>query len=558
MKESRKAYENPSWKKVRLTVLKRDDYRCVNVNHSVQHEGSETLHVHHLVPKSAGGTDELSNLCTLCSGCHALFHMNLQASLSRRVIERWAFRLARWLDITNQIPKSDFSFGPVLRLLGISSFRPGQLEVVLTALRGESVLFVSPTGSGKSLCFQVPTLLKSGFSLVITPLKALMQDQVRSLQEKTIPASYINSDLSKQEKESRYKMLDNKCLKFLYCAPERFGKRVNSKELMRLRKLRPSWLVIDEVHVVPKWAKGFRPDYSKLASIHKTVGNPPVLAFTATATRKTQARILNSLNIPNAKVFVRDITRPNIALLKVKEKSLSKRINVVLTLINKTQGKTMIFVPTIKIGAEVAKGFKSKGIDIPFYYSRLNTIKRESIFNRFIGLHRPEIDTVICTNAFGMGVDLPNIKAVVHWQHPASIEDYVQEFGRAGRDGKPSKALLFTSDNDYGLQKFMIEKTLDSTRLSNIEKKTELEYQIQRLEEMSQYSKQDTGCLRKAIRSYFEEDPDIEKKKPLSVQILNFIFSSKKRRSKKSICCSNCKPRLISDLTRSNNQRYFE
>lgn len=536
----RKIRKNASWEKNRLIVLKRDKYCCVNCG--VKGKG---LHVHHLVPRSAGGTDEPSNLRTLCSGCHALPHMNLQVSLSRKVIESWALRLARWLDVTSQIPKSAFSFRPVLGLLGKQSFRSGQLEAVLAALRGESILYISPTGSGKSLCFQVPTLLRSGFSLIIAPLRALMRDQVRALHERAIPASYVNSDISKEEKELRYRMLENKYLKFFYCTPERFGEKISSEELERLKKLKPTQLVIDEAHVVPKWGRGFRPDYSKLALIRKTVGNPPVLAFTATAGLKTQKVILEALGgTPDARVFVRDVDRPNVSLLKVEEPSFKKRISVVSNLIKNQRGKKMIFVPTIKIGEKIVQGLKDVGTDVPFYHGKLKPKVRESIENRFIGLHYHEVNAVICTSAFGMGLDVPDVRVVVHWQHPFSIEDYVQEFGRAGRDGKLSIALLFTSDDDCSLHEYMIEKTLEQAKLSNTEKEAERKYQIERLEEMSKYAKQNGGCLRKTIKFYFEE-PGKKSKRPLSVKILNFVFSSRRKVEEQSICCSNCDPAAV-------------
>jgi ATP-dependent DNA helicase RecQ len=200
-----------TWEEIRQIVLARDKNRCVSCGEVC--EGGDA-DVHHLVPRSLGGSDAPSNLVTLCDGCHGAHHPNLQVSLSRRFIERWAMRLAKWLDRQRELPKATPNLGGALRLLGLERLRENQLEVVLAALNGESVLLVSPTGSGKTLCFQLPTLLRSGTAFVISPLKALMSDQVSGLQKKKIPGSYINGDLGPDEKRQRYELLEQQALKF--------------------------------------------------------------------------------------------------------------------------------------------------------------------------------------------------------------------------------------------------------------------------------------------------------------------------------------------------------
>lgn len=177
--------------------------------------------VHHLLPRSMGGSDEPSNLVALCDGCHASHHPNLAGGLARRALEYWAVRLALWLD--RQGPISEAShLGPALRLFGLRRFRSGQLPIVLAALSGKSVLVVSPTGSGKTLCFQLPAVLRHRVSLVVSPLKALMAEQVSDLLRKKIPATFINSDLSQEEKRLRFGLLADNAIKLLYIAPERF------------------------------------------------------------------------------------------------------------------------------------------------------------------------------------------------------------------------------------------------------------------------------------------------------------------------------------------------
>src|SRR6476646_2510698 len=233
---------SPDWGTVREAVLKRDNYKCVECGTP---SGTTESDVHHLLPRSAGGTDEPSNLVTLCDGCHAAHHPKLAGRLARRVMERWAVRLALWLDRHGAISEASRNFGAVLRLFGLERFRDGQLPVVEAALRGQSVLVVSPTGFGKTLCFQLPAVLRQGVSVVVRPLKALMGEQVSALLRLKIPSTFINSDLGRDEKQLRYKLLETKSFKLLYVAPERFFVQ-NKRELQMLRSLRPSFLVIDE------------------------------------------------------------------------------------------------------------------------------------------------------------------------------------------------------------------------------------------------------------------------------------------------------------------------
>src|SRR5579862_1811965 len=298
-----------TWQETRKIVLSRDNSRCVSCGEVCQRGEAD---VHHLVPRSLGGSDEASNLVTLCDGCHGTHHPNLQASLSRRFIERWAMRLAKWLDRQRELPEATPNLGGALRFLGLEKFRENQLEVVLAALNGESVLLVSPTGSGKTLCFQLPTLLRSGTAFVISPLKALMSDQVSGLQKKKIPGSFINGDLGPDEKRMRYELLEHHALKFLYCTPERFDTNmVRAEEVQRISRAKPSFLVVDEAHCIDRWGGDFRPNYSRLGAVKQLLGNPPVLAFTATAGIKSQNRILQSLGITNARVVVSGVDRPN-------------------------------------------------------------------------------------------------------------------------------------------------------------------------------------------------------------------------------------------------------
>ena len=213
------------WVNIREAVLRRDNYKCLECGTPCRAAEAD---VHHLLPRSAGGTDEPSNLVTLCDGCHAAHHPKLAGRLARRALEKWAVRFALWLDRHRAISDASRNFGAALRLFGLERFRDGQLPVVEAALCGQSVLVVSPTGSGKTLCFQLPAILRPGVSVVVSPLKALMGEQVSALLRRKIPSTFINSDLDSVEKRVRYQLLANESLKLLYAAPERFFVRRQS------------------------------------------------------------------------------------------------------------------------------------------------------------------------------------------------------------------------------------------------------------------------------------------------------------------------------------------
>ena len=532
--------QNVTWPEARKIVLARDNHRCVACG-EVCDKGEAD--VHHLIPRSLGGSDEPSNLVTLCDGCHGAHHPNLQASLSRRFIERWAMRLARWLDAQRELPAVTSNLGGALRLFGLAKFRENQLEVVLAALKGESVLMVSPTGSGKTLCFQLPALLRSGTTFVISPLKALMSDQVSSLQRKKIPGSFINSDLGPEEKSLRYEMLERQALKFFYCTPERFDSNlVRSEEIQRVACTKPSFLVIDEAHCIDRWGGDFRPNYSRLAEVKKLVGNPPVLAFTATAGVKTQRRILQSLGVPSARIVVSGVDRSNIALLRLPFEDTTVRFKVIQWMCEIVpNGRVMIFVPTVKVGETVREGLESLGLTVPFYHSKCGTAnERDVLLGRFTGRLSPELRVIICTNAFGMGLDVPDVRLVIHWQHPASVEDYLQEFGRAGRDGKPSLAVLFTNDKkDVGLLEFMAKLTVDGAELDQSQRDVVLNGKLSQINDMHSLAVNRNRCFRREIIRYFQEEKPTPRKS-LALRIVEWLFSAREKRTKAQHCCDRC------------------
>lgn len=534
-----------SWQTIRNLVLDRDGFRCVECGDLLL---SSDADIHHLLPRSMGGTDELSNLVTLCDGCHARHHPTLAGGLARRAIEEWAVRLAKWLDREGLVSEQTGSFGPALRLFGLDRFRHGQLPIILAALAGRSILVVSPTGSGKTLCFQLPAVLRAGVTLVVSPLKTLMSEQVSALLGKKVPATFINSDLSSTEKETRFLLMSQRAIKLMYVAPERFFVR-SEDERSQLRQSQPSYLVVDEAHCVDKWGRDFRPEYGRLDEVRQKLGSPPVLAFTATAGKEMQDRILASLGIPDAKVFVRDVDRPNIALLRWKC-SPERRAQAIASLLRLPEllgEKAMIFVPTVKVGEALKLELIERGLDVPLYHSKLgNAWERQELLKRFVGESLPSADHIICTNAFGMGLDIPNVRLVVHWQHPASMEDLLQEFGRAGRDGRRSVSVIFheaRSTSDAGRLKFMAQKTVENAPLGESEKAAMLDQRYRQIDQAASLIRS-SSCFRQSIRSYFGEGSD-SRRPSLAERILEWVYGTRAKIVQKAACCDSCDAAVI-------------
>jgi ATP-dependent DNA helicase RecQ len=544
---TRSAAEERAWQAVRRIVLERDQLTCQECG---KQPDPKELDVHHLIPRNAGGPDSPANCVTLCDDCHARRHLNLQVSLARRTIERWAVALARFLDLRRELPDEIRTLSAGLHLFGVTRFLDGQVDAVLGALRDESQLIIRPTGSGKSLCFQLPAILRGQpTTFVLSPLKTLMVDQTGSLHQRKLPATFINSDISLREKQARYQMLEQGAWAMIYMAPERFGERVKPQEVARLLKHRPSFLVVDEAHVVDRWGQDFRPMYSRLGELRRELGNPPVIACTATAGVETQQRILKSLGIPDARILLSDINRPNIALARLHEPDNRRRAQIVAALLARNPGKAMIFIPTQKVGEQAQAALASVGLNVPLYYSKLDKLERDEIQNRFADLHEPPLNAIITTSAFSMGVDIPNVRLVVHWQHPACVEDYLQEFGRAGRDGKPSLALLFTvGDEDTGLLRFMAEKSVDNAREKGVRSAPEaqeaLAGRFSRIDQMQALVSQNDRCFRAALLEVLQGSKP-KRRWSLARWILELVFSTRTKIEYAGACCDHCQPALI-------------
>ena len=539
------------WSQVRLLALERDGYVCTNCGDKIV---GRNAHVHHLLPRALGGKDELENLASLCATCHSARHLSLHASLGRRFIETASIYLAKLFAPEGHNLDDIDKIGIAMRYLGVERLREGQLEPILAALAGKDVLFISATGSGKSLCFQIPSLIKEGHAVVVSPLKALMADQVRSLIDRRVPATYINSDLSSGEKQLRLALLQEDKFKLLYLAPERL--QTNSFENLEKKILyanAASYMVVDEAHCIDKWGDSFRPSYQKLAEARNKLGKPPVLAFTATASRNSRKIILQELDALEAEVFVQGVERPNIALLRLRMSKDISRAEIITqyykAMKDVCRGKALVFVPTVNKGKEVQKLLAKHGLNAPFFHGKLGKLKRENLQAQFdgrlSGVDADQNDIMICTSAFGMGIDVPDIRLVFHWSHPASPEDYLQEFGRAGRDQKQSLAVLFTSADDVKLLEWMAKKTLAPLDISEADRRLILGRKVKSIEQINRMSTARERCFTRMIGEELGADP---RPYPWLVKFfLNLAFTRRQDTITRKFCCDFCWENTIGD-----------
>ena len=328
----------------------------------------------------------------------------------------------------------------LLKYWGYDNFRPGQKDIVDQIHDGKDVLALLPTGGGKSICFQVPALLKPGLTLVISPLIALMKDQVENLTNKGIPAVSLHSGLSRDETNQILNNALNGAYKLLYLSPERFTTQ-NFKGY--LPNLNISLLVIDEAHCISMWGHDFRPSYQRIAEIKTLLPSIQIAAFTASAPQWIQDDILQGLQMQSPFVFMGDFRRNNLTFYSF---NTTAKQQVILRLISKSQGSALIFGNTRNAVEDIAQWLHNEGISTTFYHAGLAHNERSKRQQDWI---QNKIRVMVCTNAFGMGVDKPDVRLVVHLAPPKNPEDYYQEAGRAGRDGQSSYCVLLHSAQDW-------------------------------------------------------------------------------------------------------------
>src|SRR5678815_3881488 len=340
---------------------------------------------------------------------------------------------------------------PSLRqLFGFDHFREGQEEVINATLKGDDAVVVMPTGSGKSLCYQLPAMLRTGATLVVSPLIALMKDQVDALRARGLPATFINSSISEVEQHKRIEGLRKGEYKLVYVAPERFR---SGRFISVLQSVSVSLLAIDEAHCVSTWGHDFRPDYLRLAKVIRELGNPPVIALTATATPAVRDDILKQLGIEGAEQIISGFDRSNLYLEVREVATVSEKVRACVDLCR--WGKTgIIYAGTRRNVEEIHRSLRRNGIDAVAYHAGLSVNDRKAVQDRFMSR---DAGIIVATNAFGMGIDRPDVRFVVHADIPDSLEAYYQEVGRAGRDGDPAHGLLLFNYADKWIPELFID-----------------------------------------------------------------------------------------------------
>src|SRR5438067_6980343 len=335
---------------------------------------------------------------------------------------------------------------------GFHEFRPAQKQVIDVVMAGKSSLAVMPTGSGKSLCYQLPALVLPGLTLVVSPLIALMKDQVDQLSQRGLPATVINSTVSREQQRSTLEQAIAGRIKLLYVAPERFQ---NDEFRAGLARSKVSLLAVDEAHCVSLWGHDFRPDYLRLRPVISGLQSPAVLALTATATPAVRRDILTQLGIENATQVVSGFDRPNL-YLEVREVATSLEKIRAITELSRWAAVGIVYAGTRKNVEEIYANLRRAGIEAAAYHAGLALPERKAIQDKFMTASE---SVIVATNAFGMGIDRSQVRFVIHADIPDSVEAYYQEIGRAGRDGEPARCLLLFNYADKWIPEFFIDSS---------------------------------------------------------------------------------------------------
>jgi ATP-dependent DNA helicase RecQ len=344
---------------------------------------------------------------------------------------------------------------------GFDNFREGQRDVIESILAGKDVVVVMPTGSGKSLCYQLPAMILDGVTLVVSPLIALMKDQVDALHARGLPATFINSSIPETEQRARIESLRRREHKLVYIAPERFR---SSRFNAALQSIPISLFAVDEAHCISTWGHDFRPDYLRLRHVIHSLGNIRTLALTATATPYVRSDIIQQLGLQKPQTFVSGFDRPNLRIEVVHTEKEREKITRIKRLAQAHEGSGIIYASTRKAVEQVGRELKKLNLGVSTYHAGMTDATRIRAQEDFMS---GRTQMIVATNAFGMGIDKSDIRFVAHYQIPGSIEAYYQEIGRAGRDGLPSTCVLLFNYADKNTHDFFIEGSYPDLALVN-------------------------------------------------------------------------------------------
>ncbi len=376
--------------------------------------------------------------------------------------------------------------GPLKRHFGHDQFRPLQREIVQDALAGQDVFVLMPTGGGKSLCFQLPALMREGLTIVVSPLIALMKDQVDALQTSGIPATYLNSTLNREEAKARWRGLHRGEYRMLYVAPERL---MLDAFLERALNWNIAQFAIDEAHCISEWGHDFRPEYRELKKLRKHLPDVPLMALTATATERVRADIVKELKLRDPRCYVASFNRPNLTYRVVPKTEPYEQLLAFIR--SRPNDSGIVYCASRRITESLTRNLNEDGVSAKPYHAGLTNVERTKHQDAFL---RDDVRVITATIAFGMGINKPNVRFVVHYDLPKNLESYYQETGRAGRDGLPSECILLFRPSDVAKQ------------LHFIDEKSEKEARIARaqLQQMVHYA-ETRECRRGVLLEYFGE-----------------------------------------------------
>ncbi len=365
------------------------------------------------------------------------------------------------LSIIEVVSVSDFDKArdALQQFFGFTDFREGQADVIETVLAGQDAVVVMPTGGGKSLCYQLPALIMDGVAMVVSPLIALMKDQVDQLSSRGIPSTFINSSISLREINERLSGVRMNRYRLLYVAPERFR---SESFIQAIAEVKIRLFAVDEAHCISHWGHDFRPDYLRLKQAVELLGRPQVIALTATATPQVRADIVAQLGLTESKVFVAGFDRPNLALRVVHTKTEKDKLAILKRLIADSTGSGIIYTSTRKAAEQIAARLQMSDLRADVYHGGMEESERTRAQDRFMS---GESQAIVATNAFGMGIDKSDIRFVAHFHIPGSVEAYYQEVGRAGRDSLPAECVLLFNYADTRTQQFFIDGSHPSPEL---------------------------------------------------------------------------------------------